>query len=227
LLLWFESNGTYRHLRVTPLFSSAELDAGAPRAVLRRALRQRRAAMPAATRAAAARTILSHIGATSWLSGQRRIGVYVAVGAEVDTRGLRTLARRRHCQVYLPRITDYRARTLLFCREHALERINRFGIGEPAPGSAAALSARWLSVLFLPLLGFDAAGTRLGSGAGYFDRALSFRRHRQFWHRPLLVGLAYDCQQLEHIQPHSHDVPLDAVVSEQGVMLCQPTQRPP
>jgi 5-formyltetrahydrofolate cyclo-ligase len=72
-------------------------------------------------------------------------------------------------------------------------------------------------VVFLPLLGFDPEGTRLGSGAGYYDRVFAFRRRRHSWHRPLLVGLAYGCQQVEHIDLGRHDVPLDAVVTELGV----------
>ena len=70
-----------------------------------------------------------------------------------------------------------------------LSLINRHGI--PEPPLAETLAARNLSVVFLPLLGFDRHGTRLGSGAGYYDRAFAFRRRRQSWHRPLLVGLAF------------------------------------
>jgi hypothetical protein len=37
------------------------------------------------------------------------------------------------------------------------------------------------------------------------------------WRRPLLVGLAYRCQRLDHIELGRHDVPIDAVVTEDGV----------
>jgi 5-formyltetrahydrofolate cyclo-ligase len=95
--------------------------------------------------------------------------------------------------------------------------INRHGIPEPI--TFKTLPVRWLSVVFVPLLGFDARGTRLGSGAGYYDRLLSYRRHRQSWHRPLLVGLAYSCQQWPLIERGHHDVPLDAVVTEEGITM--------
>ena len=64
----------------------------------------------------------------------------------------------------------------------------------------------------MPLLGFDKAGTRLGYGGGYYDRTLATLRHK-----PMLVGLAFAAQQLDHIPAESHDVPLDAVVTEEGV----------
>jgi 5-formyltetrahydrofolate cyclo-ligase len=75
-----------------------------------------------------------------------------------------------------------------------------------------------LSVVFVPLLGFDLRGTRLGAGAGYYDRLFAYRRHRHSWQRPLLIGLAYSCQRVERIEPAGHDVPLDAVVTEEGVL---------
>jgi 5-formyltetrahydrofolate cyclo-ligase len=191
------------------------------RGALRGALRARRAALSEAQRSAAARTITQHIAATRWLRGARPIGLYVAVGYEVGTDALRALARRRCCPVYLPRIADYRRRLMVFARARG-ERtlLNRHGIPEPA--GAQCLSARALSVVFVPLLGFDAHGTRLGAGAGYYDRLFAYRRHRRSWHRPLLVGLAFRCQRLEHIEPARHDVPLDAVVTEEGVIRFNP-----
>jgi 5-formyltetrahydrofolate cyclo-ligase len=126
------------------------------------------------------------------------------------------VARQRHCPVYLPRISDYHQRRMEFVLESSAPRVrNRHGIPEPA--TRKRISVRALSVVFMPILGFDARGTRLGSGAGYYDRLFSFRRYRSEWHRPLLVGVAYRCQELAHIDPQQHDVPLDALVSEDGV----------
>ena len=55
----------------------------------------------------------------------------------------------------------------------------------------------------------------------YYDRLLSFRLQRMSWHRPVLIGLAYRCQELPHIERRAHDVPLDAVVTEEGMMFFQ------
>jgi 5-formyltetrahydrofolate cyclo-ligase len=231
LVAQVESNGSHRQLRVTPLNFRPAAEAGsasgpsatidAARNALRTALRARRAALSEAQRSAAALTITQHIAATRWLRGARPVGLYVAVGYEVGTDALRALARRRCCPVYLPRIADYRRRLMVFARVRG-ERtlLNRHGIPEPA--GAQCLSARALSVVFVPLLGFDAHGTRLGAGAGYYDRLFAYRRHRRTWHRPLLVGLAFRCQRLEHIEPARHDVPLDAVVTEDGVIRFNP-----
>lgn len=188
----------------------------ARRDALRQQLRARRRALGVAGRAAAAHAITRHVAATRWLQGARPIGLYVSVGLEVNTEALRALARRRRCPVYLPRISNYRTRAMLLARDHGqLALSNRHGI--PEPGTAETMPARALSVVFMPLLGFDGAGTRLGSGAGYYDRLFAFRRRRHSWHRPLLVGLAFACQRVDHIDLGRHDVPLDAVVTEEGV----------
>jgi 5-formyltetrahydrofolate cyclo-ligase len=183
---------------------------------LRRMLRARRRALGPARRAADARAILHHIAATRWLRAPRPVGLYVSVGFEVATDGLRELARRRRCPVYLPHICDYRRRGMRFAADTgSATALNRHGIPEPAGG--ASVPARSLAVVFLPLLGFDAAGVRIGSGAGYYDRLFAFRRLRRHWRRPLLVGLAYGCQCVDRIDPGRHDVPLDAIVTERGV----------
>jgi 5-formyltetrahydrofolate cyclo-ligase len=183
---------------------------------IRRRLRERRAQLSVQQRTIAARAITAHIAATRWLRGGRAVGLYAAIGSEVPTAPLRALAERRHCPVYLPCIVDYRYRRMVFARDAgALTAINRLGIPEPA--ALRIIPVRALSVVLLPLLGFDRHGTRLGTGGGYYDRMFAYRRHRHTWHRPLLVGIAYQCQQLTMIEHASHDVPLDAVVTEDGV----------
>jgi 5-formyltetrahydrofolate cyclo-ligase len=54
-------------------------------------------------------------------------------------------------------------------------------------------------------------------GAGFYDRHFAWLRHRQYWRRPLLVGIAFEIQRLERLPPQPHDVPLWRIVTEQGV----------
>ena len=94
-------------------------------------------------------------------------------------------------------------------------RRNAFGIPEPLAGEA--IGARWLDLVLVPTVAFDARGARLGMGAGYYDRALEFRRRLAHWRGPRIVGLAFDCQQVARIPLGPHDIPLDAIVTESGV----------
>jgi 5-formyltetrahydrofolate cyclo-ligase len=72
----------------------------------------------------------------------------------------------------------------------------------------------------VPLVGFDAHGMRLGAGGGFYDRAFAYRRWRRAWRGPRLVGVGYAFQQLPRIHSAQHDVHLDAVVTEKGVIKC-------
>jgi 5-formyltetrahydrofolate cyclo-ligase len=69
------------------------------------------------------------------------------------------------------------------------------------------------TVLLVPLLGFDAAGYRLGHGGGYYDRTLATVAQK-----PLTIGIGYELGRLQTIYPQPHDIPMDAIVTESGVL---------
>jgi 5-formyltetrahydrofolate cyclo-ligase len=89
---------------------------------------------------------------------------------------------------------------------------NRYGIPEPNVATAALLEPTELHLVLLPLLGFDRAGHRLGTGGGYYDRSFAFRRTAAA--PPTLIGIGYALQELPAIQACDWDVPLDALITE-------------
>jgi 5-formyltetrahydrofolate cyclo-ligase len=201
--------------------------ADATRAALRRRLRELRRSIPTFERLAAERAIrleLRRLGL--WRRG-RRIAAYVAMPGEVDLTLALAEGLRRGSHIYVPRITSRRAASLAFVplTGHGVLRRNAFGILEPA--GAGRLPVRFLDVVLVPLVGFDARGHRLGMGAGYYDRALWHRsaRHRG-WRRPLLVGIAHSIQQVAGLELQPWDVPLDLVVTERGVLRCRREEPP-
>jgi len=180
-----------------------------------------------ARRRTVARTERAHASTLAALNADRllrlragwRIGLYAALADELDSAPLIALAQARGCRIYLPRIDRRRVgRKMRFVEMIGPQRLNRLGIAEPQ--GSRMLGARWLDVVFLPLVGFDSRGVRLGTGGGFYDRAFAFRRWRSVWHAPRLVGLGYAFQQVERITPAAHDVLMDAVVTEQGVIQC-------
>ncbi len=191
----------------------------AARKSLRASLRARRRAVSAAERKASAQLIAHNVDCWLHLRPSWRIALYAALPEELDATPLLELARARGCRVYLPRIDRHSlGRKMQFVEMTERHRSNRLGIIEPE--GMRIIGARWLDVVFLPLVGFDARGVRLGTGGGYYDRAFAFRRWRKVWHTPQLVGLAYAFQQVEAITSAAHDVLLDAVVTEKGVIRC-------
>jgi len=178
--------------------------------------------LPPGRRLALARRITAFAARTPWLRPGARIGLYVQHGSEVATTLLRHLAAQRGCRIYLPRIVDYRTHCMVFVpAPRTALRPNRHHIREPAANAPG--DVRRLDVLFLPLVGFDAMGNRLGSGAGYYDRLLGPLGADAA--RPLRVGLAFECQYCPDLGALPHDVPLDVLISECGVRDFAAAQR--
>ncbi len=63
-----------------------------------------------------------------------------------------------------------------------------------------------------PLVGWDAAGFRLGYGGGYFDRTLAALAPR-----PYAIGVGLQAARVQTIFPQPHDIAMDAIVTEAGL----------
>lgn len=68
------------------------------------------------------------------------------------------------------------------------------------------------NVVIAPLVGFDAECYRLGYGGGFFDRTLA-----AFDRRPRVIGIGSPAAQLPTIRPQPHDIPMDFIVTGDGV----------
>jgi len=67
-------------------------------------------------------------------------------------------------------------------------------------------------LLLVPCVGFGPKGTRLGYGGGFYDRTLAALSPR-----PVTVGVGYAHGLIPWLEPEPHDVPLDAILTEDGV----------
>jgi 5-formyltetrahydrofolate cyclo-ligase len=140
----------------------------------------------------------------------------MSMDGELDPGPALALARSRGCRLFVPVITRFSRRRMRFSAldDLAPMRRNRWGIPEPGhPG----IHGRWLELVLVPCVAFDATGERLGMGAGFYDRHFSFLKNRSAWRRPRLLGLAYDFQRVPRIDVRSWDVPLWGVVTERAV----------
>ena len=89
--------------------------------------------------------------------------------------------------------------------------VNKFGIAEPKPDVSAIILPGQLDIIFMPLVAFDDQGQRLGMGGGFYDRTLASLP--QGCNKPLLVGLAHQCQQVDMVPAEPWDVPLPRVLT--------------
>lgn len=193
------------------------------REALRREMRARRRALSIDERNLAAERF-AHVAKRHLLLRPReRIAVYVPYGGEADPRALVAFARALRCRIYLPLIADYRRSAMRFVPYDPGDRLvlNRFGIPEPVQRARESVAVSSLDIVIAPLVAVDPSGSRLGSGAGFYDRCLRHLARSRRWRRPRLIGLAYEFQRVATLVRAPWDVPVDAVLTDKDLYPAQ------
>ncbi|MAI90627.1 5-formyltetrahydrofolate cyclo-ligase [Ponticaulis sp.] len=134
---------------------------------------------------------------------------YIAIGSEIDPAPLLNRLSDMGADIALPRVESETEMTFRFSGAHAPLEQGPFGLTQPDIDAPKAHP----TLVITPLLGFDAAGNRLGYGKGHYDRALERIRKQG---RAFVCGIAYSGQQLPFIPAEPTDIPLDWVVTEKG-----------
>ncbi|HNP62648.1 MAG TPA: 5-formyltetrahydrofolate cyclo-ligase [Woeseiaceae bacterium] len=138
-----------------------------------------------------------------------RIGFYWPMNGEIDLRRLIRDLVSKGAQAALPVIIS-KTQPMEFWEWDPKKKLYNRGLwGIPAPAERKHVR---LTVMLVPLLGFDAHGHRLGHGGGYYDRTLATIQPKT-----LTIGVGYDFGRLATIHPQPCDVPLDAIVTEIGI----------
>lgn len=175
----------------------------------RRRLIEERMAMPAAEREHRAAAALAGLEAAAELSRFAVVGLYWPFRAEIDVRPLARALIARGTRIGLPVVVTPNAAVEF--REWTPGAAMTRGVWNiPVPDGTPEV---FPACLVVPLVGFDTAGYRLGYGGGYYDRTLAARRPR-----PWAIGLGFGLGRLDSIHPLGHDVPMDGIVTESGVV---------
>ena len=96
---------------------------------------------------------------------------------------------------------------------------NHYKILEPIQDTQSEVPVLDHDVLFMPLVGFDQNGARLGMGGGYYDRTLADCLTES--KRPILIGLAHGFQQCS-FSTNPWDIPLDYVLTPEETFQIKP-----
>ncbi len=188
---------------------------------LRRRIRAQRRALTPAERSRAALELADHLAAHALFRNSRRIAAYLAADGEIDPLPLMERAWALGKAVYLPVLVPFGHNRLWFSPYRPGDRLmsNCYGIAEPQIVHRGRVPATALDLVLAPLVAFDPSGNRLGMGGGYYDRSFNFLQRRRYWHKPRLVGLAYDFQRVETLPSQPWDIPLAAVATDAGLRL--------
>jgi 5-formyltetrahydrofolate cyclo-ligase len=182
---------------------------------IRRSIRAVRRGLSEAERLARSHRIWERVIALPCYQQARIVLGYMAFDHEVLTDGLMQQAMASGKQIVLPMVqADREGMTLYAIEDLEHDVVSGYrGILEPRPRHTRAVEPEALELVLLPGVAFDLRGGRLGFGAGFYDRLLS-RLPRDI----PTVGLAFDFQVIPRLPSQPHDIMLDAIVTERGVI---------
>lgn len=136
---------------------------------------------------------------------------FMPIRSEADTRPLMEALRNKGARLCLPVILD--RETIVFREFVRGAELVKTGFGTSGPDEGATILDP--HILLVPLSAFDGRGHRIGYGAGHYDRAIAKLHAKGL--NPVLVGIAFDCQEVPSVPAEAHDVALDAVLTESGL----------
>ena len=142
------------------------------------------------------------------------VSAFHPYGNEIDTRQLLGKLAGEGWTTCLPVVVAKR-QPLIF---------RRWLPGEPMEIGVLKISVPLVSapevepdVLLVPLLAFEKAGYRLGYGGGFYDATLAKLRAK----KPIIaIGVAYAGQEVADVPHEAHDMKLDYVMTEKGIVKC-------
>lgn len=143
------------------------------------------------------------------IGGARSIAFYIALGSEMSCAPAIAAAAERGIAMLLPHVESRGSpmRFLPWTPGEPLETGWR-GLLQPSADSAEIRP----ELIITPLLGFDSALNRIGQGAGFYDRAFAALPDVK------KIGWGWSIQHRPVIGCDPWDVPLDAVVTEAGII---------
>jgi len=143
------------------------------------------------------------------------VAVYRSVRGEVGTERIREACLAAGASVYYPCVVSRGTLEFYPHRDGDGWVEGPYGIPEPARPPGSLPRKEGFDLVLVPGVAFDRHGRRLGQGMGYYDRFL-----KEIAGTATIVGLAYSEQVVEEVPVDGQDVPVDALVTEEGVTRC-------
>jgi methylenetetrahydrofolate dehydrogenase (NADP+) / methenyltetrahydrofolate cyclohydrolase len=173
---------------------------------LRRQFLQTRQAMSTQDVTRKSKLICNRIQEMKCFIEAKKVGFYHSVNNEVDLNEIMNFSREKEKVITLPKVRD----EMSFHIADDLE-MGKFGILEPGDDSDLVDE---LDLILVPGVAYDRKGTRIGYGKGYYDNYLKCKTG-------VKVGVAFDSQINEEIEKKDHDVKMDYIVTESGIIDCR------
>ncbi|KAI5237385.1 5-formyltetrahydrofolate cyclo-ligase isoform X2 [Manis pentadactyla] len=197
---------------------AAAVARGAKRS-LRAELKQRLQAMSTEERLRQSCLLTEKVIAHSQYQKSKRISIFLSMQDEVETEEIIKDIFRQGKTCFIPRY-QFQSNHMDMVKLASAAEISSlpktsWNIAQPGEDEVReeALSTGGLDLIFMPGLGFDRDGNRLGRGRGYYDAYLR-RCLQQQEHRPYTMALAFREQVCLQVPVDEHDMKVDEVLYE-------------
>ena len=138
----------------------------------------------------------------------RRIAIYYPSNYELNTLNLfKLLGKKKRISTLLPSISSKSMKFFKWDLSQPL-KVNNFGFLDPIGNKKNIIP----DVIVVPLLAFDKSKNRLGYGKGYYDRFLKENK------KITTIGVAFSFQRYNKITTSIHDVKLEYILTEKGII---------
>ena len=131
------------------------------------------------------------------------IAMYMPIRSEVDITSLFNEFKA----VAIPKVMNDTNMTFYSIPSISDVEIGNFNVLEPI--SEHLMRPNEIDVIIVPMVGYDTNKQRIGYGKGYYDRYLNTTN-------VICIGVAYECQKVEHICINEYDKAMNYIVTEQG-----------
>ena len=137
------------------------------------------------------------------------IGSFMSIRSEISTKQLNTKILEMKKKLAFPTI-EKNLETLIFktTNSHKSFKMGKFNIPEPTSNNNEIIP----QLFFVPCLGFDLHGFRIGYGGGFYDK--TFEKLKKLNLLFYTVGFAYDDQKQNELPIEKFDYKLDFVLTE-------------
>lgn len=181
---------------------------------LRKIMANKRSRIPTKMRTSKSEIIMNKLRSLQIYNDSKLIFVYVSFRSEVETHSFINQALKDGKRIAVP-LTISEGKLLLPCEIYSLDDLapRTLGILEPDKDNIKEVNSKDIDLAVVPGLAFDSHGNRLGFGAGYYDRFLPSLRKDA-----ISIGVCFDEQLVEQLPVEDFDVPLDAVLTNLGLI---------
>lgn len=161
--------------------------------------------------------IAKHLYNTTYYKNSNFIMTYINFRKEVITKGIIQNSLEKAKDIGVP-ITVPKTRKLIVSKLNNFEEeleLGFYNILTPKKEYIRKVEPSSIDLVLVPGAAFDKRGYRIGYGGGYYDTFFTTLNKNT-----IKIGLAFQMQIMDKIPNEHHDIPVDFIITENGLIKC-------